>query len=256
MTNSDRFSLEGKIALCIGGTSGIGGAITLGFAEAGATVLPASRRKEKADETAAEARARGAQAQGYVVDATDMKALKNLVAQVIEDHGRIDILLNSQGITAITDAENACEEDYDAVLNTNLKSVFFSCVEVGRHMLERRSGSILNIASMSSFRGWPRSVYYGMSKFGVLSLTQTLAAEWSDRGVRVNGIAPGFFPTDLTRTAMKPERKQRALEGTPMGRFGDVEELSGTAVYLCSEAAKFVTGETICVDGGYMAKGI
>jgi NAD(P)-dependent dehydrogenase (short-subunit alcohol dehydrogenase family) len=252
----DRFSLEGKVALAIGGTSGIGRQIALGFADAGAVVLPASRTREKVDRAVEEVRRAGGKAQGYVADACDLDQVRDLVERVVADHGRIDILLNSQGMTILKPAEEFTEEDYDRILDTNLKSVFFCSTEVGKRMLERRSGSIISIASLASFRGWGRSALYGMSKFGVVSLTETLAREWADRGVRVNAIAPGFFLTELNRARMSPERKAEAIRRTPMGRFGELEELVGAAIFLASGAASFVTGATIRVDGGYLAMGI
>jgi NAD(P)-dependent dehydrogenase (short-subunit alcohol dehydrogenase family) len=252
----DRFSLAGKIALTIGGTSGIGRAISLGFAEAGATVLPASRRPEKVEAVAAEISARGGKARGLVLDATDAVSLRAAVDEAVAAFGRIDILLNSQGITALKPAEEFTGEDYDGIMDTNLRSVFFACTQVGRRMLERGSGAIINIASLASFRGWGRAAIYGMSKFGVVSLTETLAREWAARGVRVNAIAPGFFLTDLNRTRLSPERKEEALRRTPMGRFGELDELVGAAIFLASPAASYITGATLRVDGGYLAMGI
>jgi len=252
----DRFSLQGRVALAIGGTSGIGKAIALGFAEAGAIVLPASRTREKVDRTVAEIEAGGGKARGYVVDASDPEDLGEVVGRAAADLGRIDILLNSQGTMLIKDAEEYTPEEYDRVLGTNLRSVFFASTEVGRHMLARGEGSIINIASLAAFRGWGRNALYSMSKFGVISLTQTLAREWAPRGVRVNAIAPGWFMTELNRDKISPARKEEALRRTPMGRFGEVGELVGAAVFLASPAASFVTGAAIPVDGGYLAMGI
>jgi NAD(P)-dependent dehydrogenase (short-subunit alcohol dehydrogenase family) len=252
----DRFSLEGKVALAIGGTSGIGRQISLAFADAGATVIVASRTQEKVDRTAAEIAARGGTARGLVADANDLDQVRELTRRAVEACSRIDILLNSQGITTLKPAEEFTAEDYDRIMGTNLRSVFFTSTEVGRVMLEQRAGSIINIASLASFRGWGRSAIYGMSKFGVVSLTETLAREWASRGVRVNAIAPGFFLTDLNRDKISPERKAEAIRRTPMGRFGELPELEGAAVFLASPAASYVTGATIRVDGGYLAMGI
>jgi NAD(P)-dependent dehydrogenase (short-subunit alcohol dehydrogenase family) len=252
----DRFSLRGKVALAIGGTSGIGRAIALGFAEAGATVLPASRTPDKVDRTVAEIEARGGAARGFVLDAGDPEALRRTLREAVGAFGKIDILLNSQGTMLLKAAEDFTPEEFDRVIATNLRSVFFASTEVGRHMLERGEGAIISIASLAAFRGWGRSALYSMTKFGVVSLTQTLGREWAPRGVRVNAIAPGWFLTDLNRDKISAERKAEAIRRTPMGRFGEVDELVGAAVFLASPASSFVTGATIPVDGGYLAMGV
>ena len=256
MAVAERFSLDGQVALTIGGTSGIGREIALGFSDAGATIVTVSRTPEKVERTVKEIEAAGGTAQGHVADVRDIDQIRELVAKVIADHGRIDTLLNSQGVTRLKPSQEFTEEDYDFILDTNLKSVFFCSTEVGKHMIERGSGSMINIASLSSYRGWSNSCLYSLSKFGVVSLTETLACEWAQRGVRVNGIAPGFFMTDLNKERMPQARKEHAIARTPMGRFGELDELVGAAIFLASPAAKYVTGETIRVDGGYLAMGI
>ena len=243
--SADGFRLDGLVALVIGGTSGIGKAIVEGYRAAGARVLVVGRTQSKLPATDA-----------YLADVCDHAALRALVAKVISDHGRIDILVNSQGITTLKPAEEFTLEDWDEVVGTDLKSVFFACTEVGRHMLARKSGAIINIASLASYRGWPRSALYALSKSGVMSLTETLAAEWAGRGVRVNAIAPGFVMTDMNRDKMSAERKARALDRTPMARFGETRDLAGAAVFLASPASAFVTGTTIAVDGGFLAAGL
>lgn len=254
--HESRFSLHDQVALVVGGTSGIGLAIAGGLCDAGATVCVAGRSADKLQHARARLRSGGHDVLGVQADVCDQDQLDALLGTVLQAHGRIDILVNSQGTTLIQPALDFTREGYDAVMDTNLRSVFFASLAVGRHMRERGSGSIVNIASLASFRGWPGSTVYGMSKFGVLSLTESLAGEWADRKVRVNAIAPGFFMTELNREKMKPERKHHALARTPMGRFGELEELVGAAVYLASPAASFVTGTTIPVDGGYLASGI
>jgi gluconate 5-dehydrogenase len=239
------FRLDNRIALVIGGTSGIGSAIAAGFRDAGARVLVAGRTPAKLPA-----------ADGYLADVNDTGQLKKLFESVIADHGRIDILVNSQGILRLKPAEEFTPADFDEIIATNLKSVFFACTEAGRHMLARGSGCIINIASLASYRGWRGSALYAISKAGVVNLTETLATEWAGRGVRVNAIAPGFFITDLNRDKRFGERKERAVARTPMGRMGEVEELAGAAIYLASDAASFVTGETIRVDGGFLAAGL
>ena len=253
--SSEAFSLAGQNALVIGGSSGIGLAIASALARAGATPIVVGRDPGKLAGAVEELRRDGA-AHGHAADVNDLDSLRGLVARVVAERERIDILVNSQGITTLKPAEEFTEEDWDAVVGTDLKSVFFACTEVGRHMLERGTGSIVNIASLASFRGWRRSALYALSKAGVVSLTETLAAEWAPRGVRVNAIAPGFVMTALNRDKLSPARKARALDLTPMGRFGETHDIAGAAVFLCSPAAAYVTGATIAVDGGYLASGI
>ncbi|MBV8651481.1 MAG: SDR family oxidoreductase [Alphaproteobacteria bacterium] len=256
MKHSERFSLNGRIALVLGGSSGIGRQIALGFQDAGATVVPVGKTASKVAEVVAALSADGATAKGHSADIAQPAALSAVIAQTIADHGRIDILVNSQGLTILKPAEEFSRADYDHLMATNLTSVFFACTEVGRHMLQRGSGCIVNIASLAAHRGFQLSALYTMSKHGVLALTRTLAAEWAARGVRVNAISPGFFMTPLNRDKMSPTRKETALRRTPMKRFGELEELVGAAIYLASPAASYVTGETIAVDGGFLAAGL
>jgi NAD(P)-dependent dehydrogenase (short-subunit alcohol dehydrogenase family) len=255
MTNADRFSLEGQYALVIGGTSGIGRELAQGFLQAGARVIVAGSTQEKLDRALAHLAAYG-KVSGYRADVRDLEQLHGLVGITLAHHGHLDLLVNCQGITRLKPAEDFTPEDWSSIMDINLRSVFFACTEVGRHMLGRRRGSIINIASLSSFRGWPRSALYAMSKTAIVSMTETLATEWATRGVRVNAIAPGFFMTELAHSAMDPVRRQRALDRTPMGRWGELDELVGAAIYLASPAARFVTGETLRVDGGYLAAGL
>ncbi|MBV9523123.1 MAG: SDR family oxidoreductase [Alphaproteobacteria bacterium] len=256
MTAADRFSLSGKTALVIGGSSGIGRQIALGFHAAGARVLPVGRTPGKIAEVETALAAAGATTKGYCADVTRPDQLSQVIAAAHAEHGPIDILVNSQGITILKRSEAFTRAEYDQIIATNLTSVFFACTEIGRHMLERRSGAIVNIASLAAHRGFQLSALYTMSKHGVLGLTRTLAAEWATRGVRVNAISPGFFMTPLNREKMSPQRKETALRRTPMNRFGELEELVGAAIYLASDATSYVTGETIAVDGGFLAAGL
>lgn len=250
-----RFGLEGRIALVIGGTSGIGKAIARGYLEAGARVVVAGRNADKLEAALAELKPHG-EVSGYTADVSDAAGLRGLVGITLARAGHLDVLVNCQGITLLKPAENFTPADWDTIVDTDLKSVFFACTEVGRHMLGRGSGAIINIASLASHRGWPGSALYAIAKAGVLSLTRSLAAEWAGRGVRVNAISPGFFMTELNRDKMSGERKALALARTPAGRFGEVDELVGAAIYLASPAASFVTGESIAVDGGFLATGL
>jgi NAD(P)-dependent dehydrogenase (short-subunit alcohol dehydrogenase family) len=256
MRGTERFSLEGKTALILGGSSGIGRAIALGYQAAGASIVAVGRTKVKVDAVAAELRQVDPGAQAFACDLTDPRQMSQMIAAVLAVAGRIDVLVNSQGVTLLKRAEDFTRADYDQVIATNLTSVFFACSEVGRHMLGFGSGAIINIASVAAFRGFQASALYTMSKHGVLALTETLAAEWATRGVRVNGIAPGFFMTPLNRDKMSAERKLMALRRTPMHRFGELDELVGAAIFLASQAASYVTGETLRVDGGFLAAGL
>lgn len=254
--HTDRFSLAGKSALVLGGTSGIGLHIAVGLHEAGARVAVAGRTPAKVEEALATLKRAGAAAQGHVADVTDADALERVIAKTTAAFGAIDILVNSQGITNLKPAEEFTRAEYAAVVDTNLTSVFFACTRVGRDMLARRSGAIINIASLAAHRGMPLSSPYTVSKHGVLGLTRALAVEWATRGVRVNAISPGFFMTALNRDKMRPERKEAALRRTPARRFGELDELVGAAVFLASPAAQFITGEVIGVDGGFLAAGL
>jgi len=248
--------LEGANALVIGGGSGIGRAIALGLARAGADVHVAGRRLQVLESTCTEVHDLGRRSLAFALDATRIDTLPGAVDAIEREVGLPDVLVNAQGVMALGKAEDYTEADYDRIMDTNLKSVWFACTAFGRRMLERGSGSIVNIASLASFRGFPGNGLYCMSKHGVRALTETLAAEWAARGVRVNAIAPGFFLTDLNRDAMSEERKARALARTPMRRFGEVDELAAAAVYLASPAASYVTGTTLPVDGGFLAMGM
>jgi len=251
----DAFSLYGQRALVIGGGSGIGREIAIGLAGAGATVSVAGRRRDRLDETLAAIGAKGKAGAAHPADVREPDTIKSILAACERGGGVPDIVVNAQGVTAIKPTLEVDEADYDRVLDTNLKSVFFSCLTFGRAMLARKSGSIVNISSLAAYRGWPGSAVYGLSKHGVKALTETFGSEWAPHGVRVNAIAPGFFITDLNRT-MPDERKKRAIDRTPMRRFGELPELVGAAVYLCSPSARYVTGATIAVDGGFLASGI
>jgi NAD(P)-dependent dehydrogenase (short-subunit alcohol dehydrogenase family) len=246
--------LEGKVALVIGGSGGIGGEIARGFAAEGAKLGIAGRTPDKVDAAVAALRQAGAEAHAHAGDLKGARECAAAIDAIVGRFGRIDILLNSQGVNVLKPAAEVTEEDYDRVLNTNLRSVFFACQAAHRHM-KGKGGVIINIASLSAHRGWSLASPYAASKHGVLALTRTFAAEWAIDGVRVNSITPGFYLTDLNRS-MPEARKQSAINGTPMRRFGALDELVGTAIFLASEDSRFVTGTDVAVDGGFLARGI
>ena len=250
------FSFDGRTAFVIGGTSGIGLEIALGFQGAGARVVVASRDANKIEASVAKLKQKDSRSVGYKVDASSVIDMRRFAEQVWSEQGPIDILLNAQGTTVIKPALDFSEDEYALVMRTNIDGVFWACTEFGRRMIGRGSGSIINIASVSSFRGWPGSSVYAMTKSAVVSMTQSLAAEWASTGVRINAIAPGFFMTALNQDKMSDTRKALAIARTPMGRFGKLPELVGAAVYLASDAAGFTTGTTVAVDGGFLANGL
>lgn len=246
------FDLIEKQALIIGGGGGIGSVLARAFHDAGATVHLAGRDSEKMLAVTNELHMTEPASKVHVLDARRPEELKRTAHGL----GRIDILVNCQGTTTIKPALDVSEADYDAVMNTNLKSVFFACTAFAPGMINGGGGSIINIASLASHNGWSQAATYSASKWGVCALTETFAAEWGVSGVRVNAIAPGFFMTELNREKMSAERKQRAVDRSAMGRMGQLDELAGAAIYLASDASRFVTGSTIRVDGGYLASGI
>lgn len=255
-SSASAFSLQGRTALVVGGSSGIGQAIAHGFQANGARVAIAARTPAKLEEAARRRQQDYPGAKGYAVDVSQPEAIDGLLTSDLADFGHVDILVVCQGTTVLKPAEDVTPDDYDAVMHTNLRSVFFTCTRFGRHMLERRTGSIITIASLVAHRGWPLASVYAAIKHGVAGLTKTLAAEWADRGVRVHAISPGIFVTELNQSKMSPKRKENARLRTPAGRFGQLDDLVGAAVYLASPAAGFVTGSVLNVDGGYLASGI
>src|ERR1700704_2499854 len=251
------FDLSGKTAVVIGGTSGIGRAIARGLAEAGADVVPTSRRLEQVTEAAAEIRTIGRRTLETVSDVGDRASLDQLLTKCVREFGKVDILVNSAGKTKRTPTIEVGDEEWTDILNTNVTGTLRACQIFGRHMLERSYGRIVNIASLSSFVALYEVAAYSASKAAVASLTKSLAIEWAARGVNVNAIAPGVFRTALNQKLLDDtERGREFLLRTPMKRFGKVEELAGAAVFLASDAASFVTGEVLMVDGGFLASGV
>jgi NAD(P)-dependent dehydrogenase (short-subunit alcohol dehydrogenase family) len=250
-------SLEDKIAVVTGGTSGIGRALSLGLADAGAHVVASARRQQQVEETADAIEARGRQTVRLASDVCDRASLESLLAATVEKFGKVDILINCAGRIKRTPTLTMPEEEWTSILDTNLTGTLRACQVFGKHMLERGYGRIINISSLNAFVALSEVAAYAASKAGVGSLTRSLAVEWSKRGVTVNAIAPGVFRTELNAQLLdSTPRGQELLMRTPMGRFGKTEELVGAAIYLASDAASFVTGQTLVVDGGFLASGV
>lgn len=254
---SHPLSLEGKTAVIVGGTSGIGRALSLGLADAGADVIASARRKEQVDETAGEIEARGKRTLRVPSDVSDRPSLENLLAQTLEHFGKVDILVNCAGRIKRAPTLTFPEDEWQSIIDTNLTGTLRACQIFGRHMLDRGYGRIINIASLNSFVALAEVAAYAASKAAVASLTRSLAVEWSKNGVLVNAIAPGVFRTALNAELLdSTPRGKELLMRTPMGRFGKTEEVIGAAIYLASDAASYVTGQVLIVDGGFLASGV
>ncbi|MBP7415235.1 MAG: glucose 1-dehydrogenase [Pyrinomonadaceae bacterium] len=252
-----KLDLTGRVAVVVGGTSGIGRAIAHGMADAGADVVCTSRRAEQVDVASAEIEAKGRRTIRVASDVSDRGSLENLLGECVTAFGKVDILVNSAGRTKREPTLDLDDDTWNAILETNLTGTLRACQVFGRHMISNGYGRIVNIASLSTFVSLFEVAAYSASKAAVASLTKSLAIEWAKHGVNVNAIAPGVFRTALNEKLLdETPRGQEFLTRTPMGRFGDVTELAGAAIFLASEAASYVTGEVLVVDGGFLASGV
>ena len=249
--------LAGKNAVVIGGTSGIGLALAKGLAGAGANVVPTGRRTELVQAAAAEVEKLGRSSLVCPCDVTDTKQIERVLAEAVAKFGAIQILVNCAGQTKRMATLDFPEEHWNAILETNLNGTLRACKVFGRHMIERGYGRIINIGSLTSFLAAFEVAAYGASKAAVAALTKSLAIEWAMKGVCVNAIVPGVLRTALNEKLLDgTERGREFLMRTPMRRFGKVDELAGAAVFLASDAASFVTGHLLVVDGGFMASAV
>ncbi len=253
---SELFSLTGKVAVVIGGTGELCGAMAEGFAAAGATVALVGRDAAKAQVRLDRIAANGGKAAFFACDTTSKAGLEALLAEVIAKFGPVDVLVNGAGVNSPTPFFDITEAEFDKIITVNLKGVVLGCQVFGKHMVDKRSGSIINLGSASGLKPLSRVFTYSASKAAVHNLSKNLAREWATSGVRVNILVPGFFPAEQNRKVLNPERIASIMAKTPMKRFGEAHELVGAALLLASEAGSFITGTEMVVDGGYDAMSI
>ena len=254
MKQDTLFSVADQVVLLSGASRGIGQALAKGFTERGAQVIITGREANTIEQTAKEISVGAKPVRSLVCDVTNEKSIKDTAEKVLAEFGRIDTLLNVAGMNKRMKVENYSAELYDQIIDTNLRGMFLLSQLVGKHMIARRRGNIINIDSLNTYAPLKGVTPYAMSKAGVGMKTRGMASEWGEHGVRVNAIAPGFFPTALSKKLWAiPKMQEWAIANTPLRKLGDVEELVGAAIFLASDAGKFVTGQVIRVDGGVTA---
>ena len=246
------FDLSGRIAIVTGGNRGIGFSISRGLAEAGATVVIVNRHKEEGEKAATSLVKEGKKAVAISLDVASDASIQKMTAEVIKKFGKIDILVNNAGIVIRKKAEDYTPQDWETIMNTNLRGVFFCCQTVGREMMRQGKGKIINVSSTVSVVAQPERAVYAISKAGITHLTRLLALEWAKYHINVNAVGPGSTLTDINRTYLKehPEVLQAFINDIPMGRIGYPDDCAGAAVFLASDASDFITGQLVLVDGG------
>jgi NAD(P)-dependent dehydrogenase (short-subunit alcohol dehydrogenase family) len=253
----EKLNLNGRVAVVVGGTTGIGRALALGFAEAGATVVASSRKADQVEAVAKELEERGSRTLRQTSDVCDRASLEKLCTATLDRFDKVDILVNCAGFTKRAPTLDYPESDWNAIIDTNLNGTLRGCQVFGKPMLQRGYGRIINIGSLTTFVGFMEVTAYAASKAAVGALTKSLAVEWGPRGVCVNAIAPGVFRTNINAALLDGSERGKELKlRTPMRRFGNVEELVGAGIFLASESASFVNGEILAVDGGFLASGV
>jgi NAD(P)-dependent dehydrogenase (short-subunit alcohol dehydrogenase family) len=252
------FSLRGKVAVVIGGTGELCGAMAEGMAAAGAEVVLVGRNEDKAKARLLKIAAAGGHGWFYAAEATKRTEIEGLLAAVLERSSRVDIVVNGAGVNSATPFFDITEEEFDRIVQVNLKGVFFGCQVFGKHLVDAgRGGSVINIGSMSGVIPLSRVFTYSATKGAVHNLSLNLAREWAPHRVRVNVLVPGFFPAEQNRKILQPERVAKIMAHTPMNRFGEARELIGATLLLASDnAGSFITGEELIVDGGFRAMAI
>jgi NAD(P)-dependent dehydrogenase (short-subunit alcohol dehydrogenase family) len=251
MNIMEKFSLTRKVAIVTGASKGLGRSMAIGLAQAGASVAVVSRTKNLIEETAAEIIRNGGDALAIPTDVTSEDDIERMTALVYEKFGKIDILVNNAGIGGSKISVDLTSDEWDQMMNTNAKSIFMASRAVGKIMIRQKSGKLINITSILGDRPLPSNLHYGASKAAIINMTKSLALEWARFHINVNGIAPGWFLTEMTKDQQEGENQKFLLRRIPFGRFGTPDEIAGLTIFLASPAADYMTGQTVFIDGGY-----
>lgn len=250
----DKFSLQGKVAMVTGATKGIGLGISHGLAEAGADIVVVSRNIKECEMVASAIEAKGVSALSFAADLRNLSSIQALVQAAVEKYGRIDILVNNAGAALTKEPEAMTEEDWDFVMDLNLKGAFFTAQQVGIQMIKQQYGKIINVSSIFGFVGDGNVVSYCASKGGLVSITKSLALAWARHNINVNNLAPGYISTNMNKEKLNQEKVfNHLMKNTPMRRLGEVNDVVGAAVFLASPASDYMTGQSIVLDGGWLA---